>query len=432
MPSVADDLYGHVAALFPICRSITGEGLRRTLRYVADRLPMRIHEVPSGTAVLDWQVPLEWNMRGATLRTLDGRTLVDAAHNNLHLLQYSEPLDRVVSRAELDQHLYSLPAQPELVPYRTAYYAPTWGFCLSHRQRQALNDPSYRVTIDTTLAPGSLSYGECLLAGALTDEVLISVHCCHPSLANDNLSAIAVAIELGLILARQPRRFSYRLLFIPGTIGAISWLHFNRDARTRIRHGLVLSCLGDDAPPTYKKSRRGDAPIDRYVAYALRQAGHAERILPFEPYGYDERQYCSPGFDLPVGCLMRSQNGTFPEYHTSADNLDFVKPHALANSLGLLESVVAMIERDAVWRNTSPYGEPQLGRRGLYQSIGGATAEAPGFDRMSLLWVLNLADGRHALFDIAERSGQSFEAIAAAAAALSQAGLLVPEADPAS
>jgi aminopeptidase-like protein len=421
MRNIADDLYHHVVMLFPFCRSITGEGLRQTLRYIADRLPMRIHEVASGTQVLDWQVPPEWNMRGASIRALDGRILVDATHNNLHLLQYSPPMDRVVGHEELDRHLHSLPDQPDLVPYRTAYYAETWGFCLTHRQRQALGEPAYRVTIDTTLAPGSLSYGECLLAGERTDEVLISVHCCHPSLANDNLSAIAVAIELGRTLALRPHRFSYRLVFAPGTIGAITWLHFNRDAPQRIRHGLVLSCLGDAGPPTYKQSRRGTAPIDRYAAYVLRQAGHGERVLPFVPYGYDERQYCSPGFDLPVGCLMRSPNGTFPQYHTSADNLDFVRPEALAESLHLLESILDIIERDGVWRSTSPYGEPQLGRRGLYGAVG--------IDQMSLLWVLNLADGRHSLFDMAERSGRSFDGIAAAAAALNQAGLLVAQAD---
>ena len=422
MRDLADDLHAHVRALFPIWRSITGPGLRETLRYIGEWLPLRIHEVPSGTPVLDWEVPPEWTVRGGTIRTLDGRTVIDTAEHNLHLLQYSVPIDRVVGREELDRHLHSLPDQPDLIPYRTSYYVRNWGFCVTERQRAAMQDAAYRVTIDATLAPGSLSYGECLLRGETEEEVLLSTHCCHPALANDNCAAIAVAIELARALADQPRRLTYRFLFAPGTIGAIAWLHGNRAVLPRIRHGLVLSCLGDPGPPSYKQSRRGTARIDRYAAQALREAGHADRVLPFVPYGYDERQYCSPGFDLPVGCLMRSPNGTFPEYHTSADDPDFVRPEALRDSLSMLQGIVGMIEQDGVWRSTSPYGEPQLGRRGLYG--------ASGLDQMALLWVLNLADGRHSLLDIAERSGQGFAAIAAAAAAATRLGLLVAEPEP--
>ncbi len=291
MRGTGADLYTHVETLFPICRSITGDGLRATLRYIARLIPLAIREVPSGTKVLDWEVPPEWTIRDAAISTLDGGRVVDFHRNNLHLVQYSRPLDRIVSREELDQHLYSLPDQPDLIPYRTAYYAETWGFCLAHRERLALTEEAYRVTIDSTLTSGSLSYGECLMPGELADEVLFSAHCCHPSLANDNLSALAVAIELARALSQGRRRFSYRFLFMPGTIGAITWLHFNRDALGRIRHGLVLSCLGDGAPLSYKRSRRGDAAIDRYTAAVLRDAGQADRVMPFVPYGYDERQY---------------------------------------------------------------------------------------------------------------------------------------------
>jgi len=427
-PDPAQTLYAHVEALFPLCRSLTGPGLRETLGYIGSCVPLEIREVASGTKVLDWEVPREWTVRGAAIRTLDGRTVVDFARHNLHLVQYSAPVDRVVPRAELERHLYSLPAQPDLIPYRTGYYADDWGFCLADRDRRALTDEAYRVTVDTTLEPGSLSYGQCLIPGHGPGEVLFSIHCCHPSLANDNLSGIAVAIELARLLAARPRRrFTYRFLFAPGTIGAITWLHFNRDAASRIRHGLVLSNLGDAAAPTYKQSRRGDALIDRYAAHILRGEGHGDRILPFVPYGYDERQYCSPGFNLPVGCLMRSPSGTFPEYHTSADNLDFVQPATLADSLRLLERLVDLIEEDRVWRNLSPHGEPQLGRRGLYGKIGGlpsGPAGQNGLDPMSLLWVLNLADGQHSLLDMAERSGKPFTSLAAAAAALAEAGLL--------
>jgi aminopeptidase-like protein len=421
-------MYSHVVALFPICRSITGPGLRETLHYIRRETGASVNEVPTATAVLDWEVPNEWTVRGATIRRASGEVVVDFANHNLHLVQYSRPLDTEVSREELERHLHSIPEQPDLIPYRTAYYADTWGFCLTHRQRETLTDPAYHVRIDTLLLPGSLSYGELLLRGDSEEEVLFSVHCCHPSLANDNLSSIAVAIELAKRLAAKTGlRYSYRFVFIPGTIGAITWLHFNRNACSRIKHGLVLSCLGDSGLPTYKQSRRGNAMIDCYVEYALQARGLNNRVRPFVPYGYDERQYCSPGFDLPVGCLMRSQNGTFPEYHTSADNLDFVRPHALADSLALLENIIKLVESDRYPINASPFGEPQLGRRGLYAAIGGQP-NAPGsgarFDQLALLWVLNQADGSNSLLDIAERSGKPFDEILAAANALEEAGLL--------
>jgi aminopeptidase-like protein len=430
MADIGHEIFSHVEALFPICRSITGDGLRYTLKYISDRVPLEIREVPSGTPVLDWEVPAEWNVRGASIRTMAGETVVDFARHNLHLLQYSKPVDQVVARDELDQHLHSLPDQPTLIPYRTGYYANTWGFCLSHRDRLALTEPEYHVRIDTDLRPGSLSLGECLIPGQTEAEVLLSIHCCHPSLANDNLSSIGVAIELGRWLVARPRHLSYRLLFIPGTIGAITWLHFNRDAAKRVKHGLVLSCLGDDGPPTYKQSRQGSAAIDRFAAHVLRQRGNGERILPFIPYGYDERQYCSPGFNLPVGCLMRSPNGTFPQYHTSADDLSFVQPERLAESLEVLKNIIEIIEEDGVWLNTRPYGEPQLGRRGLYEKIGGRQSDVArqGFDQLTLLWVLNQSDGRHSLFDVAERSGKPFAAVVEAARALREAGLLEPTA----
>ena len=426
----AHDLYTHIEALFPLCRSITGDGLRRTLQYIGKQIALEVSEVPSGTKVLDWEIPMEWNVRGAKLRTPDGRTVLDFAHNNLHLLQYSVSVDRLVSRAELEDHLYSLPAQPDLIPYRTAYFAHTWGFCLAHQDRMALDEAAYHVQIDTTLQSGALSYGECVLAGEQPDELLFSIHCCHPSLANDNLSSVAVAIELARALARKPHRFTYRFLFAPGTIGAIAWLHANRESSVPlIRHGIVLANLGDTGTPTWKRSRC-DAPINRVVAQAMRDLEIDDRPLPFEPYGYDERQFCSPGFNLPVGRLTRSPAGTFQEYHTSADNLDFVRPEALAESFQLLKSIVEIIEADTTWINTCPYGEPQLGRRGLYAKIGGQAGDAgrlsAQFDQLTLLWVLNLSDGSHSLLDIAERSGKPFAAVAAAAAALREAELLRP------
>jgi aminopeptidase-like protein len=326
-----------------------------------------------------------------------------------------------MSLAELRPHLFTLPDRPQWVPYRTSYYRPAWGFCLSHEQLENLPDQEYEVCIDSELVSGSLSYGELFLPGETDEEVLISTHTCHPSLANDNLSGVAVAVYLARRLARRPRRYGYRFVFAPGTVGAIAWLSRNEDLLPRIRHGLVLSLLGDAGHSTYKKSRRGDATIDRAAAHVLGHSGQDYALREFEPLGYDERQYCSPGIDLPVGCFMRTPPGQYPEYHTSADNLDFIRPEHLADSLAKCWAMIDVLEHDRAYRNRNPKGEPQLGRRGLYRSTGGTdNAER----ERAMLWVLNLSDGRHTLLDIAERSGLPFAAIRAAADALRDAELL--------
>jgi aminopeptidase-like protein len=414
-----------VEELYPICRSITGPGLRQTLAHIGRRIPLAVHEVPTGTPVFDWVIPKEWTARGAFIATPDGRRLVDFADNNLHLVQYSTPIDRVVPREELLAHIHTLPERPQWIPYRTAYYSETWGFCLGARQAAELTAPAYRVVIDTTLAPGHLSYGEAEIPGAGDAEVLLSCHVCHPSLANDNLAGIAVAVALARRLMAAPRRYTYRFLFIPGTIGSLAWLAANEARLGCIRHGLVLSCLGDPGPPTYKQSRRGDAPIDRILAHVLCRHGLSDRVRPFVPYGYDERQYCSPGFDLPVGCLTRTPNGEYPEYHSSADDLTLVRPQYLAQSLDLLWEAITIVEGDATYASLNPKGEPQLGRRGLYRPMGGHQ-DGAGFDQMTLLWVLNLADGRHSLLDVAERARLPFANVRAAADALIAADLLAP------
>jgi len=322
---------------------------------------------------------------------------------------------------DLKPHLHTIPGRPQWIPYRTSYYREDWGFCLSHEQIMALEDTDYEVCIDSTLADGFLTYGECYIPGQLTDEVLISCHVCHPSLANDNLSGLSVATHLARFLSTQSLRYSYRFLFIPGTIGAITWLARNAENVGRIRHGLVLTCLGDDGGFHYKKSRRGDTEIDRVAAYVLSHCDEPSEILEFSPYGYDERQYCSPGFNLAVGCLMRSVWGTFPEYHTSADNLDFVRPERLAGSLRLCLGIFDVLENNRRYCNVNPYCEPQLGRRNLYACTGG---EAIGEQINARLWVLNLSDGQHSLLDIAERSGIAFAQISEAAELLLQNGLL--------
>jgi len=419
------ELHALVARLYPICRSITGDGVRRTLRIISELAPLEIHEVPTGTKVLDWTVPKEWNIRDAYIKDATGRRVVDFAACNLHVVGYSVPVRRRMTLAELRPHLHTLPDRPDLVPYRTSYYHETWGFCLSANTLAAMPEGEYEVCIDATLADGHLTYGEHVVPGETDDEVLISCHVCHPSLANDNLAAIAVAAHLARRLGAGPRpRYTYRFLFAPGTIGAITWLARNRDRIERVRHGLVLACAGDRGPLTYKRSRRGDAPIDKAAAYVLRSSGRPHTIEDFTPYGYDERQYCSPGFDLGVGSLTRTPYGRYPQYHTSGDDLDFVTEEAMRDTLETAWEILRVLDRDRRYRNLSPYGEPQLGRRGLYDSLGGRSDTKQG--QLALLWVLNLSDGDHGLLDIAERSGLPFDVVADAARALCDATLLEP------
>lgn len=409
--------------LYPICRSITGDGLRRSLRMLQEHVPLQLHEVPTGTSVLDWTVPKEWNVRDAYVRGPSGEKVIDFQQCNLHLLNYSVPVHERMSLEALKPHLHSLPEHPDWIPYRTSYYQENWGFCLPHRDLLALEEGTYEVRIDTTLAPGHLTYGELFLPGELEEEVLLSCHCCHPSLCNDNLSGMALTTFLARELAdREDRRYSYRFLFIPGTIGSITWLSRNEPVVGRIRHGLVVACVGDGGIFHYKKSRHGDAEIDRAALHVLQQAGQDYRVLDFTPYGYDERQYSSPGYNLPVGSLSRTPHSSYPEYHTSADNLDLVQPAYLAESLTRYRQIIDVLERNRRYRNTNPKGEPQLGRRGLYGAFGGRK-DARAYE-MAMLWVLNFSDGAHSLLDIADRAGLAFDAVHVAAQALLDKGLL--------
>jgi aminopeptidase-like protein len=415
------ELHAFAAELYPICRSITGSGIRRTLDLIGAKVPLQKFDVPTGTQVFDWTVPNEWNLRDAYIQSSDGVRIVDFRKHNLHVLNYSVPVRAKMTLAELKPHLFSIPERPDWIPYRTSYYKEDWGFCLSHNQLMGLKDGEYEVCIDATLGAGNLTYGECFLPGQTTDEILISCHACHPSLANDNLSGITVATFLARLLSSCERRYSYRFLFIPGTIGAITWLAQNRQTAGRVKHGLVLTCIGDSGEFHYKKSRRGDAEIDRAAAHILKHQSKGSEILEFSPYGYDERQYCSPGFNLPVGCLMRSIWGTFPEYHTSADNLDFIRPAQLAGSLRACAMIFDVLENNRTYRNLSPFCEPQLGRRNLYRTTGGNSI---GEEINARLWVLNLSDGQNSLLDIAERSGCRFSMISEAAELLRESGLL--------
>lgn len=416
-------MHGLVTELYPICRSITGDGMRQTLARLRREMPLQVHEVASGTRVFDWTVPREWNIRDAWVKDAAGRRVIDMRRHTLHVVSYSVPVRATMSLAELRPHLHSLPEQPELIPYRTSYYKEDWGFCLAHRDLLQLAEGPYEVCIDAELREGHLSYGECLLEGASREEVLVSCHACHPSLCNDNLSGIAVAAFAARQLAQMPRRYSYRFLFIPGTIGSITWLARNQERAEAVRHGLVLTCLGDRGGFNYKRSRRGDAEIDLAVEHVLRHAGGECRLHDFSPYGYDERQYCSPGFNLPVGCLMRSRHGSFPEYHTSADDPGFVTPEALQDSLATVLSIFRVLEGNGRYLSLNPHCEPQLGRRGLYSGLGGTHVRQL---EMAMLWVMNQSDGGPSLLDIARRAALPFDVIAEAARLLLRHELLVP------
>jgi aminopeptidase-like protein len=346
---------------------------------------------------------------------------VDFADCNLHVVNYSAPFKKILSLEQLKPHIHTLPEQPDLIPYRTSYYAETWGFCMAHNRLIELPDGFYRVEIDSSLKDGSLTYGEYFQRGETEREFLLSAHICHPSLANDNCSGLAMLATIARIMGTRKTHYSYRFLFAPGTIGTIAWLARNEDRTYLIDHGLVLSCVGDAGSPSYKRSRRGNAFIDRAMAHVLgRETGG--KLIDFSPYGYDERQFCSPAFNLPVGMFQRSAHGTFPEYHTSADNLDFIRPEHLADSFRILMDVIDIVEGERTPINLFPKGEPQLGRRGLYAALGGQ--KSSDATPMSLLWVLNLADGGHSLLSMAERSGLPFAELDAAARLLSEHGLL--------
>jgi len=417
------EIYALMGELYPICRSITGDGFRQTLATLKKEIPLDVREVPTGTKVFDWTVPREWNIRDAYVKNSSGERTIDFRKHNLHVVNYSVPVERKMSLAQLRPHLHTLPEQPDLIPYRTSYYKEAWGFCLSHRQLQQMPEDEYEVCIDSTLQDGHLTYGECLLKGSSAEEVLISCHACHPSLCNDNLSGVTVAAFLAKYLAQAELRYPYRFLFIPGTIGSITWLAQNEERVGALKHGLVLTCIGDRGNFTYKKSRRGNAEIDLAVEHILKTSGRDYSTLEFSPYGYDERQYCSPGFSLAVGCLMRSHHGKFPEYHTSADNLDFVDSGALGDSFAKILSVFDVLEHNRSYMNLNPKCEPQLGKRGLYSVTGGTNIKQL---ELAMLWVLNQSDGTHSLLDIAERSGLAFGVIREAADMLFRHDLLKP------
>lgn len=419
-PLLGKRMRAQLERLYPLCRSMSGDGVRATLDVVAESIPLQRIGIPSGAVCQDWTINDEWNVRDAYIADLDGRRVVDFGAHTLHLVGYSVPVRRRMTLTELRPHLFTLPEQPDLIPYRHSYYERTWGFCLSQRQLDQLNEGPYDVVVDSTIGPGELTLGELLLPGEIDEEVLISVHTCHPSLVNDNLSGIVVATELAAALAALPRRrLGYRFVFVPGIIGSLAWMEHRRGSLHRIRHGLVLAGLGGPGPLVYKRTRRGDRDVDVAAAHVVGHLGGETR--DYSPYGYDERQYNSLGYDLPVGRLSRTPHAEYPEYHTSADDLDYVRDGELVDACEAAARILEVLERDATYVNLSPYGEPQLGRRGLYSSVGGRTATDA---MMALLWTMALSDGETSLLQIAERAGLEFAAVAAAAGDLQAADLL--------
>jgi aminopeptidase-like protein len=423
---IGDKIYELTKKLYPICRSITGDGVRKTLDVLSEYVNIEKHEVSSGEKVYDWIVPEEWNLNDAYVENSQGERVIDFAKHSLHVMSYSIPIDDNLTLAELESHLYSLPEQPNLIPYRTSYYNHDWAFCLSHNDRTLLKNDTYKVKIDSSIKKGSLTYGEVFIPGRSNEEILISTHICHPSLANDNLSGIGVATYLAQAIKQICTSLEYgvRIIFIPSTIGAITWLAKNTEKQKQIIAGLVLSGVGDSGSFTYKKSKSECGLFDKIIPTLLKLNQSSHEIRSFTPYGYDERQFCSPGINLPVGCLMRTPFGEYPEYHTSADNLDLIQAEKLGDTFALVYEALLLAQHTRKYQNLQPYCEPQLGRRGLYDAIGGDNDKKKS--QMALLWMLSYSDGNNTTLDISQHSGINIAELVLAAERLVEAGLLKP------
>jgi aminopeptidase-like protein len=388
------DMHQWATDLFPICRSLTGDGVRSTLRYLQQLLPtLKTFEIPSGTRAFDWEVPREWAIRDAYIADAEGNRLVDFNTNNLHVVGYSMPIDAVLSKAELDKHLYSLPELPHAIPYVTSYYSETWGFCLSHDLRANLGEGPFRVLIDSELKVGSLSYGELIIPGDTSDEILLSTYVCHPSMANNELSGPVVTTALARwILGLEDRHYTYRIVMVPETIGSVVYLSLHlRHLQEHLKAGWVLTCIGDDRAYSYLPSPSGGTFADRVSKKVMSKSNYRFDEYSFLDRGSDERQYCSPGVDLPVVSLMRSKYGTYPEYHTSLDDLSLVTPSGLQGGLDMMKAVVGELESSPRWRSTV-LGEPQMGKRGLYPTTSTSTSAHEVYDMMN---VLAFCDGTH-------------------------------------
>ncbi len=430
LPAEAD-VQALMNRLYPICRSITGDGVRETLAILAGYANLQVHEVASGTIAYDWTVPDEWNIRDAFIADMNGKRLVDFRASNLHIVSYSIPINQTLTFAELDQHLHSLPSQPDAIPYRTAYYSSTWGFAITQRQRDAFDrNATYRVVIDSTKAPGSLSYGERLLSDGDGPEYLISTYSCHPSLGNDNLSGLILWTFLLARMAHRPLRNRYRFIVVPETIGSVIYMARNEAAMTGVAGGFVVTCVAGPGEHGYKSSFAGHSLVDRAARKALTDAGINWEEFPFDAGGSDERNYSAPFFRIPTGTISKSKYYTYDEYHTSLDNLTFISARELISTLALYESTIHILECERPLNSRMPYCEPMLGKRGLYPEIGGSqrsAAEASPAEQLDAIrWVMHMADGQETPLSIAMRSGLPHTTINKAVDTLIDAGLIVP------
>lgn len=397
--AVGQEMYDLVVKLFPFCRSITGNGLRETIKTIKEVLPeLALHEVPTGTPVFDWVVPNEWNIRDAFIEDEGGHRIVDFKKSNLHVVSYSVPVDQVMDLDDLQKHLHSYPTQPDAIPYVTSYYKENWGFCLTHTQRTSLRPGRYRVRIDSELKPGSLTYGELILPGATGEEIFISTYLCHPSMANDNLSGPVVATAIAKWLSSEKRRFTYRIIFIPETIGSLTYMsqHLAQMKKNTIA-GFNLTCVGDNRVFSFMPSRLGTTLADKVALHVLKHK-HPDYIpYSFLKRGSDERQYCSPGADLPVVSIMRSRYGDYPEYHTSLDDLSVISPEGLYGSYDALKTCLEVLEVNKTYRSTC-IGEPRMGKRFPYHQI--STKFSYQNSEKQLKDFLIYVDGAHDLIDI--------------------------------
>jgi len=424
LQNVGDEMHSWATDLFPICRSITGDGVRRTLQYLSELMPgLEMHEVPSGTQAFDWTVPDEWNVSGAYIEDENGRRIVDFARNNLHLVGYSEPVDKWLTLEELQPHLHSLPEQPTAIPYITSYYARRWGFCLSQEQRDQLPRGRYHVVVDSTLAAGSLTYGELIIPGADEKEILLSTYICHPSLANNELSGPVVTIAIAQWLAAlESCRYTYRIVFIPETIGSIVYISGHlAELKKNVTAGFVVTCVGDDRAYSLLHSRHGNTLADR--AATLVMSRHAPHYVEYSflDRGSDERQYCSPGVDLPVVSIMRTKYNSYPEYHTSLDDLTLVTPAGLAGGYEAIRKCIVLLEHNRTYTVSTPC-EPQLGKRGLYPTL---STRGAGYSMRGMTNVLAYSDGTLDLIDVATKVGLSGDEAMTIAEQLAGHGLLV-------